>query len=136
MNPAWTKQLIAAVSQHFDSALPNLFITGQFRNTEGQSDFSELRISGPDWFFHSKNHYLAKLLVQVLVQSTMNDSNYYRIYDTLGTVQAAYTGIQVSGLGCLQLLDPIRTRYIGQVNERLNLVQAYVQAWYEIDLAD
>lgn len=124
-----------------------VFIEGQHRDTAGLKDFVELRTNGPDFYKVSPTTYDVNIVVSLLSQSLMDDTNYHRLYESLGVMQGAFISISVykfgtgydddqTYLGCLTLVDPLITKHLGQVAARTNLVQGVVQGTYKMSLTD
>ena len=153
-NPNWPRWIFATVSRHFAAAaatagLP-LFIEGQHRNTRKLKDFFELRMDGPTLREVSKGCWVLRIEINILVQSTMDDSNYHRIHQNVGIAIAAFekaisvfklgkntpTPDDQSFLGCLTLLQNAETRdfieinHFGQIDIKTKLIQASVEGHY------
>lgn len=155
-NPNWPRWIFATVSKHFTdaAAVANLpmFIEGQHRNTRKLKDFFELRMDGPTLREVSKGCWVLRIEVNILVQSTMNDSNYHRIHQNVGILSAAFVkSIAVfklgkddpdpddqTFLGCLNLLqnresqDFLEINHFGQIEVNTKLVQASVEGHYSM----
>ncbi|RLF64637.1 MAG: hypothetical protein DRN30_05245 [Thermoplasmata archaeon] len=149
--PRW---IFASVSKHFNDsiyvahAVP-LFIEGQLRATSEEKDFTELRVDGPYLSETSKQYWRTYIEVNIAVQSVMDDQDYHRIHNTVGVVVFAFTSIRVykygdgltddqSLVGCLKLItdargkDRIQVSHFGQLDPDKRLLQATVEAHYEM----
>jgi hypothetical protein len=155
MNQHWARWIFASVCKHFDAkrgTIP-MFVEGQQRVTRSLQDFIELRLDGPDFNEASKDYWSAYVEINVMIQSSMVDTDFHRIHRTVGVVSAAFTsaipiykygtaplidtGAQI---GCLSLVDDkynkerIKVRHFGQVNPDTQLMQASVEGHYEMYL--
>ena len=151
LNQNWPRWVFASVSKHFDDkrqGLP-LHIEGQHRDTRSLKDFIELRMDGPHFTEVSQNYWRIYVEVNILIQSTMDESSYHRIHQNAGIVAAAFTGIGLfkygNGIndnpavqwGCLQLLqdtsrrEELVIRHCGQVEPATKLLQSTVEGHYE-----
>jgi len=148
--PRW---VFASVSKHFNAiatvAFP-MFVEGQPRDTKDLDQFFELRMDGP-WFTElSKNYWRIYFEVNILVSTTINETNFHRIHSNVGVVAAKFTEIQVfkygtgvndddSLFGCFKLLQDSRNREIlkifhfGQIDDTTKLTQASIEGHYELD---
>jgi len=153
-NPNWPRWIFATISRHFTDAaqlagLP-LFIEGQHRATRDFKDFFELRLDGPLMREISKDCWLLQIEVNILVQSIMDEKNYHRLHQNVGTLTAAFEkSINVwrygnnpqddkSFVGCLQLLqdsehrDYLEVNHFGQIDIKTKLIQATVEGHYKM----
>lgn len=155
-NPNWPRWIFATASKHFLAAataagIP-LFIEGQHRATRLEKDLFELRMDGPNLREVSKDCWILDIEFNILVQSTMSDSNYHRIHQSVGIAAAAFepaisvfkfgNGIEddQSFVGCLQLLqnresrDYVEINHFGQIDVQTKLMQASVEGHYKMVL--
>jgi len=150
INKNWPRWVFASVSKHFDDrrqGLP-LFIEGQHRDTRSLKDFIELRMDGPQFTEINRNYYRLYFEVNILVQSTMDETSYHRIHQNVGIVAAAFSTIGLLAYGngpddnheqwaCAQLIQDTRKRqhldifHFGQIDKQLKLIQATVEGHYE-----
>lgn len=152
-NPDWPRWIFASICKHFDDCKGNydVFIEGQYRNSDIKKDFFELRIDGPYITEVNKNYYNLYLEVNVLVQSQMDDTNYHRIHTDVGYAASLFRNISLykygNGVndtqelfGCLELLQDTQTRkrvqinHFGQIDPKVRLTQATVEGHYEVFL--
>lgn len=155
-NPNWPRWIFATVSKHFQDAstaagIP-LFIEGQHRATRKLKDFFEMRTDGPTLREVSKGCWVLRLEINIIVQSTMDDTNYHRIHQNVGIVAQAFDrAISVfkfgnnpqddgSFVGCLELIqnresrDFIEINHFGQIDKQTKLMQASVEGHYKMIL--
>jgi len=155
INANWNKWIFASVSKHFDTyrgTLP-MFVEGQVRDTHDTKDFFELRMDGPNYTEYSKGYFRVYIEVNCLLQSAMDDIDFHRIHRNLGIVASIFTRPIVikkygdtpiiddgSTLGCLSLIsddrgkEKVQTSQFGQITQKDKLIQAIVEAHYEIFL--
>ncbi len=155
MNPNWYRWIAASINEHFRVAtlpLP-IFIEGQHRDEPEPKDFFELRVVEQNAVEQTSGQWILRCTINCLVQSTMDDKNNYRIYDSCGVIGVAYTDIPVykygcgpadddTFLGCLQLKqdlarkDLVEVTHFGQVNIDIKLVQSMLEGCYKIELTN
>jgi len=151
INQNWPRWVFASISKHFDDnrkGLP-LFIEGQHRDTRTLKDFIELRLDGPQFTEVSHKCWRIYFEVNILVQSTMDESNYHRIHQNVGIVAAAFSDIGLLRYGtgpgndqeiwaCARLIQDTRKRqhldifHFGQIDKKAPLMQATVEGHYEV----
>ena len=152
-NKNWTRWIFASISKHFLDYFTaegvTLFIEGQHRDTDTLQDFVELRIDGPRLTEVSKDCWLFRVEVNILITSIMNDTNYYRVQQNVGISQAGCIQIDVfkfgdgvdddgSFLGCFKLLqdkasrDFLEANQFGQIDVATKILQATVEAHYKM----
>ena len=150
-NKNWSRWIHASIGEYFTNhfavdSIP-LFIEGQHRDTNTLQDFGELRIDGPRLTEVSKDCWLFRVEVNILLTSVMNDVNYHRIQQSVGIAQAGFVVIPVfrygtpgddSQLGCLQLLqsklsrDFLEANQFGQIGMKADILQATVEGHYKM----
>ena len=148
MSEHWPRWINASINQHFDSNITGvkLFIEGQHRDTRTDEEFFELRVNGPYLTEVSKDYWFVEVMVNTLVQATMNN-DLYRIQRLTGTLVPVYISIPMFRLGdgaeddglqfgCLKLVQDVGNRrrikvdYFGQIRPETKLQQATVDADY------
>jgi len=151
VNPNWIRWIKASTDKHFSSINLPFFIEGQHRDTRTVKDFIEIRVDGPDIIEVNKDYYNFFMEVSILVQSTMDDTNYHRLETSIGLVAAAFTTIKIykygtgldddgSLLGCFQLQQNRKVREklqvlrYGQVAPDTKLLHASVEGHYKMAL--
>ncbi len=100
----------------------------------------------------SKGCWLLRVEFNILIQSTMDETNYHRIHQNVGVAaESCRKTISVwkkgnspqddqSFVGCLQLLQNRETRdfveinHFGQIDKKTLLMQASVEAHYKLQL--
>lgn len=152
--PRW---IFSSISDHFqtaaDAASYPLFIEGQHRDTNKQTDYLELRQDGPSMVEVSNGVWIITIEVNILVTAGMDDADYSKIHDGVGVTANAFdrtipvyrygTGANDddSLVGCLHLDQSLRgdkrtvqIRHFGQINPKDMLMQATVEAMYTMTL--
>ena len=148
LNQNWARWIFASITKHFNDNRQGLVlhIEGTHRDTNTETDLCELRIDGP-WFNEvSKDYWIIRLEVNILVQVTMNDSNFHKIHTNVGIMASAFTDIEVKKYGdddsllfCLQLEQKPRNRsndaiiisHFGQLDPNIKIQQATIEGHYE-----
>jgi hypothetical protein len=152
-NKNWARWIHASVGDYFTTHFANesvpLFIEGQHRDTNEIQHYAELRINGPRLYEVSKDCWLFRVEVNVLLTSSMNDSNYLVIQQNVGIAQAGFVNINTyrygtgpedddSFLGCLRLIqnrtsrDFLEAHQFGQIDIKTHLLQATVEGHYKM----
>jgi len=147
MNPHWPRWIFASISKFFADRLTPLYIEGQFRQP-GVKDLYELRIDGPYCTEESHNYWRLYVEVSVLVQSTMDATDYHRIHKSCGLAAAVFTAIPLYKFGdgvdddpdeqwgCLQLAQDVGKReriqinHFGIIDQNTALQQSSVEGHY------
>jgi hypothetical protein len=109
-------------------------------------------MDGPYYTEESKDFWRLYIELSVLTQSVMTDTSYHTIHRMVGDVAAAFTdtipvykyGTSTDDtqtlVGCLELIQDIRNReriqtnHFGQIDPAIPLLQATVEAHYEMYL--
>lgn len=152
LNQNWNRWIFASISKHFDDRRQGLklFIEGQSRDTSKVKDFIELRVDGPQFTEVSAGYWIIRVEVNILIQSTMDDTNYHRLHSDVGIVAAAMSDIVVfrygngpdddqSVMGCLKVRQDLGDRQhidvfqLGQIAPDIRLEQATVEGHYEME---
>lgn len=160
MNENWPRWIFASVTSHFQSSLSsdgvdnkNIFVEGQPRAVDRDSEFYEIRVDGPFFTEVSHNCFRVDAETNVLVQTTMDDRNYHVHQTAIGLVVKAFTDITVykygtgpsddqSVLGCLLLDQNVKRRQnvkvhqLGQIDPNTKLEQASIEASYTMQLTE
>jgi hypothetical protein len=154
MNREWARWIAASINNHFKdnlvlSSIPNLkvFFEANHRATESDQFIIEVRQDGGYWLENIKDHWIGTYEINLLIQYYMDDKDNYRVWDLIGLANEAMSKpISIfkfggSGneefLGCLKLIDDkqdIITHFFGQIDPKINVVQATVEAHYNIEL--
>jgi len=169
MNKHWPRWIFSSICDHFstqsdielyqdhsrgDAKYP-LLIEGQNFDTNRVKHFLELRVDGPVIAEISKDWFHIGLEINILVQSTMTDTDFHNIHEMVGVVAASFTAINLykygngdddddSYFGCLKLLqmpkatrgDNLQIRHFGQIDPRLKIQQASVEGHYKAHLGE
>ena len=125
-----------------------LFIEGTDRQTSNLEDFAELRINGPLIKECSKGYFDVDVMVNVIIQSKMNNEDIYKHQRDIGTLLKAFTdhidvfkyGDDSSFFGCLVMRtdqsQKIDITNFGQIDPAIRLLQSVVAAEYRMNLTD
>jgi hypothetical protein len=77
--PRWIK---ASIATHFEDRLSDtipMYVEGEERDTNEETDFIELRVDGPFISIPSKNFYNYDISIDVLIQSILNRDDSYKL---------------------------------------------------------
>lgn len=151
--PRW---IFASCDVHFQGAIDQtalkMFPEGYSKSEEERqmSRFCEFRMDGPNIFPQTKNQSKAKFDINILIQTTMQDSNFHVPLVDIGLVLAAFTTIPIyrygegilddqSLIGCATITTQGRETAIlvsqfGEIETNLKLSQATVETTYSLDL--
>ena len=145
MNPDWPlwikKSLVKHFKAHFgESPAIKMFVEGEYRDTQFDKEFVEVRFDGPAVSHEPSNFYRLTITVNVLLSTTM-DGDTYRHHRLAGRVLNGFTkripffGEGEDAIECLQLKSKVRFNYFGQIDTVLKIEQSTVDADYTLSLA-
>lgn len=145
MRQHWPRWFFASVSKHFDALRQGLpmYVEGTDRDTATLRDFIEFRMDGPR-IRERGGVTRVDVIVNILVQSTMDSRDDHRILKSEGIVLAAFTPtINVFRYGdgsdddqslllCLKERDDIDVRInrFGIVDETVRKMQSTIEGHY------
>lgn len=150
MRKHWPRWAYASFSKHFaDHFTANnlhLFVEGDDRDTALREKFCEFRMDGPRIRPVGRRRWEIFVPVNILVQTSMNDTNVYQHQTNIGIAQSGFArtiSIYKYGNGvdddqsllvCLSLMgdknNPLKTNNFGQVDTTVRLQQATVEGHY------
>ena len=152
-NANWVRWIVSSIQQYFETNKQGieLFFEGTPRETKDEKDFAEVRIDGPHITEISKNYFLLKVDVNILVQSTMDEEDFHRIHTNVGKLVSVMTNIPIykygdgvddddSLLGCLRLVqdaqgrEPILVARLGQIEPTTPIEQVDIEGHYKMHL--
>lgn len=156
MNENWILYIMASINKHFetnllgDAKIPlTLFYEGLCRTDEqnNSENLVEIRYTGPFITKTSKTGWKFLIIINCALQTTINDSNNYKIWRMFGKVDKAFAlpiliynyGDGTDQIGCLQLTtnkQDIVNNYLGQIDPNIKRVQGEVTAHYTIELEE
>lgn len=140
--------LFSSISKHFDDFKGSIpfYLEGQERESEKDSDSVELRINGPFVNNPSKGYWKIDIDVNLLVTSTIDDQDLYKIYKIIDQFLEGFTDIisiykYGNGddlLGCLVMRTDIEDAIIisnfGRVDPTLRILQSTINAIYSMEI--
>jgi len=90
---SWVKWLYASVNKHFmdRKGSYNLYIEGDERVFQNESEFAELRIDGPFIKQPQKNLYYFDLEINVLIQTHLDPNKLYKNLEAIGVFTKAFS---------------------------------------------
>ena len=149
MNANWPRWIFASIAEHFKDNTDSLpmMVEGEQRDDLDNKDSIEVRTDGPSIIEVCKDMWKIVVDINVLVNSAMDDSNFFRLHKNVGTVAAAFQTIQVlqyddgeALVGCMELVqrsgtrEVLRISHFGQVAPNVKLLRATVEGHYEMFL--
>jgi len=153
-NHRWMFWIYASIHKHFDARKGdyNLYIEGDERTYQDETDFVELRIDGPFITQHQKKVFFLDVEVNVLVQSHMDPTDLYKIQRVVGWFTKAFTNtICIYKYGdedfdsqdlfaTLHLKRDIKEKvdinYYGIVKENTRITQSTIEGHYRLDISN
>lgn len=154
INTNWSRWIISSIHKYFDTNRQSitLFVEGTPRNTRTEKDFMELRVDGPHYTEISKSYYLIKLDINILIQSTQDETDFHRIYKNIGKILSIFNNIRIykygtgdddddSFLGCLRLIqdaqgrEPVQVAMLGKIRPEIAVEQAVIEGHYQMNLS-
>ena len=155
-NKHWDRWILASVSEHFDAEVVvkesiKMFVEGQFRDTNVDKEFFELRIDGPFTRETQKNQWRLVVEINCLVTTTMTDKDFHRPRKHVGSVSTGFhhcikvfkfgDGLDDDQtlLGVLHLRGPtddrVLTTHFGQIDPQSEIHQTTIEGHYEMELS-
>ena len=143
----WSRWILASVSKHFDANVNlTMFVEGDPRSTKDAVDFFELRLGGPDIRLLNPNYWKLEVNINILLQSTIDDTDTHKLQKKVGMIIEAFTtsinvyryGARTLGddetlLGCMVITDePLDIKHFGQLEPRLKVQQSSIEGNYEL----
>lgn len=147
-NENWARWTYASFSQYFTTAIAPfpLFIEGQDRRTNTQTDYAELRIDGPFMKECSKGYWELVIEISILVVTYINEKDLWKQARNCGLVASAFQSVPMKNVdldppldvGCYVILTDGRDRILisnfGQINADSRMIQSSVDAKYKMTL--
>jgi hypothetical protein len=150
MRKHWPRWAFASFSKHFATHFEaenlNLFVEGDDRETALLAKFCEFRMDGPRLRAVGRNRWEIFVPVNILVQTSMNDTNTHLHRTNIGIAESGFArtiSIYKYGNGpdddqsllvCMSLMgdknNPIKINDFGQVDTTVRLQQATVEGHY------
>lgn len=152
MNSNWPRWTFASFAKHFDDNKQTVFlyVDGTDRATALLKDFAEFRIDGPKIKQVSRRDWELEVTVNILVQSTMDDKDAYKLQRSIGIMAAAFTpsvigyeyGDSGNEFACFQLMSgsgqilgfDVRINHFGIIDTEVRKQQATVEGRYRAEL--
>jgi len=152
MNSNWTRWAFASFAKHFDTNKQSVFlyVDGTDRDTALLKDFAEFRLDGPRIKQVTRTLWRLEVTVNILVQSTMDDNDAYKLQRTVGVMVAAFTptiigyeyGDSGNEFACFQLQSgsgnilgfDVRINNFGIIDETVRKQQSTVEGRYTAEL--
>lgn len=156
-NSNWNRWIRASVNTHFYNNLPpfvaadRIIVEGAPKGLLEDDTYIEIRMDGPKWREVSKNFFILKIEVNLLLTIIIGSAkNLYESETILGHVNTLVSTIPVfklggevgddgSQIGCLELKDSeprdwTTTSDFGQIEPTLPIRQETVEAHYTIEI--
>lgn len=127
-----------------------MYLEGDERTLQEETEFYELRIDGPFITQPHKNFWYCDVEINVLVQSHMNMSELYRLQEAVSPIVKAFTNaicVYKYGEGALddgtlfgtlrlrpELDETIDVNYYGIIKEDTRLTQATIEGHYRMEI--
>lgn len=143
LNANWTLWIQRAIKKHFDFAPIKTWIEEEDINTEGETEWVEVRTNGPHYHELSKDVHEIKVEVNCMISRKLVDDKRYRIHELTGLVQAKGIPICIIDnddlpIGYLILRDdvprPIDTVVWGITEATTKQFQASVDFYYRMNV--
>lgn len=149
MDPNWPRWIKASCRTWFDNQRQGItiFYSEDSERESRPSDYSELRVNGPDISEHSKGCYTLDVEVNIIVVSIKNDKDADILERNVGIFINAFVDINVfrfgdglnddgSYVGCLVLDDkrPLEITNFGQIQPETRMIQTSIDGLYHMYL--
>lgn len=155
MDKRWARWIAASINKHFDTNLvptPTLNFVKFFESSQRKNDkehsIIEVRHDGGYWTESTKDKWRGVYEINLAVTHAMNDKNYYNVWDLIGLCNEAMSkqihlfnydvdgnGVQI---GCFHILDDkgeIITHYFGQIEPKVEVLQATIEGHFYVELS-
>lgn len=148
MNEHWNRWIAASLGTFFESKKGGLKFVFEGQHNLENTDFIEMRWTGPEWLQPSKNQYVGEVVVNILVKAIKSDTDTHKIYRMVGIVEKAFEScIPIKKYGNNPIVDDreviigyliltpdggkdIRTEHFGVVSPSVPLIQSTVEGTY------
>jgi hypothetical protein len=144
----WARWSLAAFLKEIDAVKGtySIYIEGDERTTRLDQNFAEVRLDGPDVEEVYRDDFRLNCTLDVLISHKMDTKDLYLPERLLGQFSSGFKNIvnvfrvgngpddDESYLGCYILQGPIKTTKFGVINKDLRIVQATIEAPYEMQL--
>lgn len=147
----WDRWIFASCATYFDENKGNyeLYIEGQDRRVERESDYAEMRYNGPRYLQSGPLDYTVTIELNMLVNAVKDQKDDQKIFRICGFFESLFiAGIPVymygdndtQLLGCLQRKSAgdheIIVTHYGQVSPDVRVLQSTIEATYFMLLND
>jgi len=153
-NQDWDRWIFATMSLDFNTAFTGnyeIFIEGTHKGTPNNTEYLEFRMDGPQRRKVSRGSYILYVEINILVRSYMDDKDFHKMRKNAGQVATWLEnnfciyrygdGVRDDDtlLGTLQLInrgpkENVRVLHFGQIDPKVPIEEATVQAAFEIHL--
>lgn len=153
-NQDWDRWIFATMSYVFNTAFTGsyeIFIEGTHKGVPSNTEYLEFRMDGPQRRKVSRGNYILYVEINILVRSYMDDTDFHKMRKSAGKVATWLENnfcIYRYGdggrdddtlLGTLQLInrgpkENVRVLHFGQIDPKVPIEEATVQAAFEIHL--
>lgn len=144
----WNRWSLAAFLKEVNAVKGQypIYIEGDERTTRLERNFAEVRLDGPDVWEPYKNDFRLNCTLDVLISHKMDPNDLYLPERLLGQFSLAFQNVvnvfrvgngpedDESYLGCYILQGPLKVTKFGVINKDLRIVQATIEAPYEMQL--
>ena len=131
------KDIIAAVSQHFASALGEvpLVFEGEVPDAEDAELWVEFRRDGPHFQLLSKDYHLVTLTVDLAIMELIgSSSNIYNVDNIVGALLPYFDDIIIPDLGCMRRSTRLRVHPLGRLGRDSLVKQTTMEATFTFEL--
>jgi hypothetical protein len=149
----WVRWIYASINEHFTERLEDVYpvyLEGDERTLETESEFIEVRIDGPFILQPCPNMYILTVEINLLVQTHMDKEDLYKQQRAAGFIVKAFTNAicvyklgdedfdDGSLLGTLKVDTSLRSRVdvsnFGIIKEDTRIVQTTAEGHYQLEL--
>lgn len=152
IHPDWVRWCYTSINKYFDDRRGQyeLYMEGDLREEQINTELAELRIDGPEIFRPSKGTFYLELQINVLCQTHLDPRQHYTAQRMVGIFTKIFTNTipinkygtgpfdNGSLLGCLHLLggggEAVDVNYFGIIQSDTKLLQTSIEGHYRLEL--
>lgn len=143
--PRWTKAAFWKSADAVKGTTP-VYFEGDERTTRLDSNFAEIRLTGPDVWEPAKDCFRLQVIYNILINSKEDTRDLYRPDRLIGQFYGAFKNTitvnrvgngpddDQSFLGCYQLISDLDTNQFGIVDRTMRAIQSTIEGTYELVL--
>jgi len=148
----WVRWCYTSINKYFDDRKESydLYIEGDRRTLQEETEFAELRIDGPVIHIPQKDCYILEVQINILCATHVDPRQHYRTQEMVGVFARAFrNNIPVykygdgpldddSLIGCFKMMqgsgESLDINYFGVIASNTKIVQTSIEGHYRLEL--